>query len=61
VQILRKSFQDTMKDPELLADAATSKLDIEPVAAEELERTVAALFKLSPAVTAKLRDIFATK
>ena len=61
VQILRKSFQETMKDPELLADAAKSKLDIEPVAAEELERTVAGLSKLSPALVVKLREIFAMK
>lgn len=61
VQILRKAFQETMKDPELLADATKSKLDIEPVAAEELERTVSALFKLSPSLIAKLKEIFATK
>lgn len=61
VQILRKAFQETMKDPELLADAIKSKLDIEPVAAEELERTVSALFKLSPSLIAKLKEIFATK
>jgi tripartite-type tricarboxylate transporter receptor subunit TctC len=61
VQILRKAFQDTMKDPELLADATKSKLDIEPVPAEELERTVAGLFKLSPALVVKLREIFETK
>jgi tripartite-type tricarboxylate transporter receptor subunit TctC len=61
VQILRKAFQDSMKDPELLADAMKSKLDIEPVPAEELERTVAGLFKLSPALVVKLREIFETK
>ena len=61
VRILRKAFVDTMKDPELLADAAKSKLDIEPVSAEELEKTVAGLFKLSPSLRAKLKEIFATK
>jgi tripartite-type tricarboxylate transporter receptor subunit TctC len=61
VRILRKAFSDTMKDPELLADAAKSKLDIEPVSAEELERTVAGLFKLSPSLLSRLKEIFATK
>lgn len=61
VQLLRRAFQDTMKDPELLADAKKSKLDIEPVAAEELERTVAGLFKLSPSLVAKLKEILAAK
>jgi tripartite-type tricarboxylate transporter receptor subunit TctC len=61
VRILRKAFLDTMKDSELLADAAKSKLEIEPVSAEELEKTVAGLFKLSPPLRAKLKEIFATK
>jgi tripartite-type tricarboxylate transporter receptor subunit TctC len=61
VRILRKAFSDTMKDPELLADAGKSKLDIEPVNAEELERTVAGLFKLSPSLLNRLKEIFATK
>jgi tripartite-type tricarboxylate transporter receptor subunit TctC len=61
VQLLRKAFQDTMKDPELLADAAKSKLDIEPVSAEELEKTVAGLFKLSPSLVTKLKEIFAVQ
>jgi hypothetical protein len=58
VQLLRRAFEDTMKDPELLADAAKSKLDIDPVSAEELEKTVAGLFKLSPSLVAKLKEIF---
>jgi hypothetical protein len=61
IAILRKAFGDAMKDPELLADATKSKLDIEPVSAEELEKTVSGLFKLSPALLARLKEIFATK
>lgn len=61
VQILRKAFMDTMTDEEFLADARKSKLDVEPVGAEELERTVAGLFKLNPALVAKLKTIFATQ
>lgn len=61
VRILRRAFSDTMKDPELLADAAKSKLDIEPVSAEELERTVAGLFKLNPSLLNRLKEIFTTK
>ena len=61
VQILRKAFMDTMKDEEFLADARKSKLDVEPVGAEELERTVAGLFKLNPALVARLKGIFASQ
>lgn len=57
VQILRKAFLDTMKDPEFLADANKAKLDIAPLTGEELERTVSGLFKLEPPLVAKLKEI----
>src|SRR5215510_2387578 len=34
VQILRKAFQETLRDPAFLADAEKQKLEIEPVTAE---------------------------
>jgi tripartite-type tricarboxylate transporter receptor subunit TctC len=58
VQLLRKSFTDTLKDPEFLADAKKSKLDIDPLTGEELEATVAGLLKMSPATLAKLKELF---
>jgi len=61
VQILRQAFQDTMKDAEFVADAKKSRLDIEPVTAEELQRSIAGLFKLNPSLLAKLKEIFAVK
>jgi tripartite-type tricarboxylate transporter receptor subunit TctC len=57
VQILQKAFMDTMKDPEFLADAKKSQLDIDPVAGEEVEKTVARFFTLDAALVAKLREI----
>jgi tripartite-type tricarboxylate transporter receptor subunit TctC len=57
VQILRKAFQDTLRDPAFLAEAERAKLEIEPVSGEEVERTVANLFKLEPAMVAKLKTI----
>lgn len=61
VQIMQKAFMDTMKDREFLADAEKSKLDIEPMSGDELERTVTGLFKLNPTVVAKLKDALAAK
>lgn len=61
VQTMRKAFQDTMKDPEFLADAKKAKLDVEPVSGEEMEKMVAELFKLSPSLVAKLKEILAVK
>ena len=46
-----------MKDPEFLTDAKKSQLDIDPLAAEEVEKTVARFFNLDAALVAKLRDI----
>ena len=57
VEILRKALQDTMKDPEFLADAAKSRLDIDPVTGTELEVLVRGLFKLSPSMISKLKTI----
>lgn len=61
VQIMRKAFMDTMKDREFLADAEKSKLDIEPLTGEELERTVTGFFKLSPSVIARLKEALEAK
>jgi tripartite-type tricarboxylate transporter receptor subunit TctC len=57
VKILQKAFMDTMTDPEFLADAKKSQLDIDPLPAEEVEKTVARFFKLDTALVAKLREI----
>lgn len=57
VQILRQAFQATLRDPAFLAEADKARLEIAPVAGEDIERTVANLFKLDPALIAKLRTI----
>jgi len=61
VQILRKGFMDTMKDPEFLSDAEKSKLDLSPLSGEELESIVTGLSKLSPSLLAKLKEIIIPK
>ena len=35
--VLRKAFQDTMRDPEYLADAERANLDVDPVTGEQAE------------------------
>jgi tripartite-type tricarboxylate transporter receptor subunit TctC len=57
VQILRRAFTDTLKDPEFLADAKKANLGVNPVSGEEVEAIIAGLFKLDPALIAKLKDI----
>src|SRR5205823_5483955 len=43
VQTLRKAFQETLREPVFLAEAERTKLEIVPISAEEIERTVANL------------------
>jgi tripartite-type tricarboxylate transporter receptor subunit TctC len=57
VQALRKAFAATLKDPEFVADAKKSKLNIGPIAVEDIEKDIAGLFKLDPALIAKLKDV----
>jgi tripartite-type tricarboxylate transporter receptor subunit TctC len=57
VRILQKAFQDTLKDPEFLAEAKKSRLEVDPISGEEMKRSIEGLFTLDPTVTSKLRDI----
>lgn len=57
VQLLRKAFLDTLKDPEFAAEAKKSKLDVYPVTGEEIERIIDGLFKLEPPLVAKLKEL----
>ena len=57
VQLLRKAFMNTMKDPEFLAEARKSKLNIDPLTGEELEKIVVRSFKLDPALVGKLKVV----
>jgi tripartite-type tricarboxylate transporter receptor subunit TctC len=57
VQVLRRAFQETLKDSDFLAEANKANLDLDPVGGEEVERLVNGFFKLDPAVVSKLREI----
>lgn len=57
VRTLRKAFMDTMNDKEFLSDAEKSKLDIDPISGEEVEKIVAGLFQQEATMVTKLREI----
>jgi tripartite-type tricarboxylate transporter receptor subunit TctC len=57
VELLRRAFTQTMKDPEFLADTKKSRLGVDPLSGEEQDKTVGRLFKLSPGVVSKLREV----
>lgn len=56
VRLMRQAFVDTLKDKDFLAEAEKSKLDLDPLTGEELEAKVSGLFKLNPALVAKLKE-----
>jgi hypothetical protein len=50
-----------MVDAEFLADAKKTNLDINPLSGEEVARTVENIFKIEPAIAAKLKQILLPK
>jgi tripartite-type tricarboxylate transporter receptor subunit TctC len=48
LQVLRKAFADTMKDPEFVAEAKKSKLEITYVSGEEVDKHVDKLLSVTP-------------
>lgn len=57
IELLRKAFMDTMKDPEFLADAEKAKLDINPLDGASLEKNVREVFNVDPTLVPKLKEI----
>jgi tripartite-type tricarboxylate transporter receptor subunit TctC len=60
VAALRAAFKNTMEDPELLADAAKSHIDIHPILAEELEQLVRHVLNSSKSAIDLLKSALAT-
>jgi tripartite-type tricarboxylate transporter receptor subunit TctC len=61
VTALRRAFDATMKDPEFLADAQRTKLTVGPLAGEELQKLVAEVSNLPPALLEKVRAAYGGK
>lgn len=57
IMLLRRAFDQTLKDQELRAEARKANMDLDPVTGEELERTVAGFFQLNREILAKLKEI----
>src|SRR6266849_3666682 len=58
---LRKAFDDTMKDPEFLADAARTQLEITPVSGVEVEKLVAEIYQTPKPVADKAAELIRSK
>ena len=57
VQLLRKAFTDTMKDPEFLAETKKANLDLDPQSGEQLEKIVKGFFNADPAIVKRLAKL----
>jgi tripartite-type tricarboxylate transporter receptor subunit TctC len=60
LQLLRKGFADTMKDPEFVAEAEKSKLDVTYVSGEEVDKHVGKVLSVTPKAK-ELLDFLITK
>jgi tripartite-type tricarboxylate transporter receptor subunit TctC len=61
VEILRRAFDATMKDPGFLAEEAKTKLDVSPLSGEEVTATINRIYATPPAVIDRVRDILTGK
>jgi tripartite-type tricarboxylate transporter receptor subunit TctC len=61
LQILRRAFMNTLTDPDFVAEMKKSNLEINPLNGDQVKKIVDDLFKLDPALLAKLSKILATK
>jgi tripartite-type tricarboxylate transporter receptor subunit TctC len=61
VRLLRKAFDETLKDATFLAEAQKSTMYIDPMTGEEFENTVARLFRVSSSTLVKLKQILVSR
>src|SRR5215831_6291160 len=61
VDALRKAFMATITDPDFIADAEKSQLEVNPVAGEDLQKLVAEIYRTPPEVAKKAAQILAAK
>jgi tripartite-type tricarboxylate transporter receptor subunit TctC len=58
VAIIRKAFNETMKDKDFLAEMERQQLPVNPMTGEEAETIVAKMMSAPPAVVAKAKAIY---
>ncbi len=57
VQLFRRGFMETLKDPEFLAEAKKGNLELDPVTGEDVDRIVDGMFKADAPTVNKLREL----
>jgi tripartite-type tricarboxylate transporter receptor subunit TctC len=57
VKLLRSAFEKALKDPELLAEAKKTRMDVEPETGENLEKLATRVLNQPPEVIARVKKI----
>ena len=57
VAALRTAFDETMKDPELLADAQKMRLEVNPVSGKDVQAMIEKLYRTPDALARKVREV----
>lgn len=61
IELLRRAFNATMKDPEFLAEMKKSRLEVNPLNGGEMENIVKKLFQMDAKNVAKIREVLIPK
>jgi tripartite-type tricarboxylate transporter receptor subunit TctC len=61
LELLQRAFVKAFKDPDLVADAKRSQLDVEPVDGPTITKTLTDLYDLKPTTVAKLKEVLLPK
>jgi tripartite-type tricarboxylate transporter receptor subunit TctC len=56
VAILRKAMMDAVSDPALRADAAKGKLEIQPIAGDDMQKMIESIVHAKPEIVEKYKD-----
>jgi tripartite-type tricarboxylate transporter receptor subunit TctC len=57
LEVLRRAFDETMRDPEFLAEAGKLQLEIEPLSAHEIDTLLAKAFAAPKAIVAQAAEL----
>jgi tripartite-type tricarboxylate transporter receptor subunit TctC len=61
LRLLQKAFLETLRDPELLAEAKKAKLEIDPMDGSTVKKTFASFYRYEPALLARIKEIIKPK
>ena len=61
LELMQRAFMQTLKDPDLIAEAKKAQLDIDSVDGPTVAKNLASLYDLKPATVARLKEILLAK